>query len=117
MVSPPLPQPWPAPSACFGLRARGPAWHTPPSLHAPLRCRTHTRRRPRPIAKRRQGALHAAHPSPRATRPSTAAGYVLCRADVVVRPNNTADVVAAIKGHTAIAKEQGKALKIRMSRK
>jgi hypothetical protein len=42
---------------------------------------------------------------------------VLCQADHVVHPSSTAEVADAIKTYAALAKKEGKQLKIRMSRK
>lgn len=44
-------------------------------------------------------------------------GYVLCKADFVEHPASTAEVAAAVGKYAALAKEQGKSLKIRSSRK
>jgi hypothetical protein len=42
---------------------------------------------------------------------------VLCTADAVVHPASTTETAEAIKTYAALADKQGKALKIRMSRK
>lgn len=42
---------------------------------------------------------------------------MLCKADYVEHPASTAEVAALIKKYSALAKEQGKTLKIRSSRK
>lgn len=73
----------------------------------PLRAASHSK----PNGRYSPGVTTHTPPPPRPP------GYVLCRADAVVHPTSTAETSDAIKTYAALAAKQGKALKIRMSRK